>query len=287
MIFCSCSSQNEKGRYVPLSKMLNTILMEFRDKEYSIIPRPSSHDNKEEIVFLPNDPTVIKSHYLIRDTRNPDVQKSFPKRKPDIIGVFLSHLCEKYIGQKGTNMTEQIGRGSIPKKETGKGAVATNLRTTWKDIHLTWELKRKSNLKRPAKKEWTVDGVLGKPEPQPDPKAEEAQTTKAGATTSKKPGKEPNAKDDSKGKRKRNDNDDDDGDDDDGDDDDKKDHPAKKSRSDSSGKLYNNGPPPDVQCAYYGAERLAALFSITHSIVILLTGKSTLPLLCQFLTCGY
>ena len=284
MIFCSCSSQNEKGRYVPLSKMLNTILMEFRDKEYSIIPRPNSHDNKEEIVFLPNDPTVIKSHYLIRDTRNPDVQKSFPKRKPDIIGVFLSHLCEKYREHKYADFStvvEEIGEGGIPKKETGEGAAATNLHTTWKDIHLTWELKRKLNLKRPAKKEWTVDGVLGKPEPQPDPKAEEAQTTKAGATTSKKSGKKPKAKGGPKGKRKRNDNDDDD------DGDDKKDHPTKKSRSDSSGKLYNNGPPPDVQCAYYGAERLAALFSITHSIVILLTGELTLPLVCHFLTCSY
>ena len=230
MICNSCTSQNEKGRYVPFSKMLNTILMEFRDKEYSIIPRPSSHDNKEEIVFLSNDPAVIKSHYLIRDTQNPDQQKSYPKCKPEIIGLFLSHSCEKCREHNDADfkaMVERIGRGHIP------------------------------------------------------------IATKVGAMTSEKSGKQLYVKGDSKGKRKRNDNDDDDGDDDDGDDDDKKDHPAKKSRSDSSGKLYNNGPPPDVQCAYYGAERLAALFSITHSIVILLTGKSTLPLLCQFLTCGY
>ena len=81
-----------------------------------------------------------------------------------------------------------------------------------------------------------------------------------------------------KGKRPRADNDNDD---------DKIDHRTKKSRSDSSGYLYNNDPPPDVQCAYYGAERLAALFGTTHSIVILLTGKSTLRLRRQFLTCGY
>ena len=30
--------------------------------------------------------------------------------------------------------------------------------------------------------------------------------------------------------------------------------------------------PTDVQCAYYGAERLAASFAITHSIVILVSG---------------
>ena len=71
------------------------------------------------------------------------------------------------------------------------------------------------------------------------------------------------------------------------DDDDKKDRRTKKSRNNSSEKLYNGDLLPDVRCAYCGAERLAALFSMTNIIDILLIGKSTLPLLRHFLTCGY
>ena len=109
--------------------------MEFRDKEYSIIPRPSSHD---------------------------------------------------YSEHKGTEILAIV-------KEMGQGVATTDSHIDWKDIHLTWKLRRKSELKRPAEKEWTVDSAVGKPKPQPCFKAEGAHATKAGAATSKKASKKPNA----------------------------------------------------------------------------------------------
>ena len=172
---------------------------------------------------------------------------------------------------------EEIDVGIIPRSEMVKVTATMNLHIDWKDIHLTWELRRKSDLKRPAEREWTVESAVGKPKPQPDFK----HATKAAASTSKKVSKKPQAKggpNKERVKRKR--IDDDAGND-------KKDRPTKKSRCDSSESVYNNDPPPDVQCAYYGAERLAALFGTTHNIVILLTGKSTLRLRRRFLTCGY
>ena len=70
--------------------------------------------------------------------------------------------------------------------------------------------RRKSSLKRPIEKEWTTDNALGKLEPPPDSKAEEAQAMKVGATTSEKSGKQLNVMGGPKGKRKRNDKEDDD-----------------------------------------------------------------------------
>ena len=70
--------------------MLNILIKAFRDKQYGVMPPPSSTTNKEEILFVTNDPKVIESKYLSKD-----LQEQSSKRKPDIIGVYLSHLREK------------------------------------------------------------------------------------------------------------------------------------------------------------------------------------------------
>ena len=91
----SRAAPNTGGRYRPLTNILNIILKEFEDKEYGSLPRPNTHGDKEELVFIPNDPPIIVSEHL-EDLVEGKEFYVIPKCRPDVVGVFLSHLCEKY-----------------------------------------------------------------------------------------------------------------------------------------------------------------------------------------------
>ena len=133
--------------------MLNILIKTFRDKQYGVMPPPSSTADKEEILFVTNDPKVIESKYLSRD-----LEEQSSKRKPDIIGVYLSHLREKYEEPRDcglVTMTEQVAQDNIPKAEEGLNN-PTYFSTKWNDVRLTWELKRSKAIVVLSGKQWKM-----------------------------------------------------------------------------------------------------------------------------------
>ena len=85
--------------------MLNSISLEFRDKDYGVIPSPSSRTNKEEIVFVPHDMFPILSD---------DSSGGLPsERLPDISGVFLSFLCDKNENYESYDLTAMANEVAV------------------------------------------------------------------------------------------------------------------------------------------------------------------------------
>ena len=272
MYHFSAGAPSEADRYRPFTTMLNILIKTFRDKQYGVMPPPSSTADKEEILFVTNDPKVIESKYL---STYQEEQSS--KRKPDIIGVYLSHLREKYEEHRDCDlvaMTEAIAQGHIPKAEEGLNN-PTYPSTKWKDVHLTWELKRSRVIPLLARKQWNMADLKKKFSAQkpttrtPKPKAPKNPQlhgpTRTGSNTASERGSmgPPKRPRDEESEQTSN-------------------HASKKSRmsADSANavppaqkpeKVYDKIP-TEVQCAYYGAERLAASSAITHSIVILVSG---------------
>ena len=272
MYHFSAGAPSEADRYRPFTTMLNILIKTFRDKQYGVMPPPSSTADKEEILFVTNDPKVIESKYL---STYQEEQSS--KRKPDIIGVYLSHLREKYEEHRDCDlvaMTEAIAQGHIPKAEEGLNN-PTYPSTKWKDVHLTWELKRSRVIPLLARKQWNMADLKKKFSAQkpttrtPKPKAPKNPQlpgpTRTDSNTASERGSmgPPKRPRDEESEQTSN-------------------HASKKFRmsADSANavppaqkpeKVYDKIP-TDVQCAYYGAERLAASFAITHSIVILVSG---------------
>ena len=213
------------------------------------------------------------------------------ERIPDIVGVFLSFLCEKYEGCRNfdlARMSLEVASGRVPNEgeKTSKTGLTKYPRTEWKDIHLTMELKYNNRLIS-IPKSWKKEDVLEasnvtqeatatrRPTPSvktgvnprlaaiPAAKSQAQKTSNParivesdpveneGAIARKRPREEEVATA-------------------------KSERPRKTSRGSNGQPIARETtqprPPPDVQCAYYGAERLAASFFITHSIVVLIDG---------------
>ena len=276
--------------------MLNIISQEFRDKKYGSIPSPSERTNKEEILFMPHDSFPIFSNYATGGIRS--------ERTPDIIGVFLSYLCDRYEGYGDYDfaaMAGQIAAGQIP-REGEKALRVENedfSRTEWKDVHLTVELKYHRKIEDPVG-HWTKEDVMeagpakqvtrttGQPMSNVrTPGAEMATVAHARTTSNVEPAtnarlaaiesEPPNIGEAIARKRARveedinNDSE----------------RPQKIIRRNHVLQANtpinvaplrpstNIRPPPSVQCAYYASERLASSFFITHSIVVLIDGMAT------------
>ena len=259
--------------------MLNSISREFRDKDYGVIPSPSSRTNKEEIVFVPYDMFPILSD---------DPSGGLPcERLPDIIGVFLSFICgksENYESYDLTAMTNEIAVRRVP-KEREQASVNRPVeypRTEWKDIHLSVKLDYGKATAIPES--WNKEDILKSSSVQG---SQSIQTVETGlnARSAANPAtisttsvfgflpavvSEPLEKlEINTRKRVREEErvislDE---------------RPRKILRRNSS-QLTNPAScesmetrvPPDVQCSYYGEQRLSASFTITHGIVVLLEG---------------
>ena len=214
------------------------------------------------------------------------------ERMPDIIGVFLSFLCEKYQGYGNfdlTRMSSEVAAGRVPNEgeKTSKTGLTKYPRTEWKDIHLTMELKYSKPIYIP--KSWKKEDVLeasnvqettATSRPTPSVEAEvnprlaairaaisQAQTT---ANSARIVESEPAENEDAIARKRPREEEGTTA---------MSERPRKTSRGSDGQPLAREPtqtrPPPDVQCAYYGAERLAASFFITHSIVVLMEGTVT------------
>ena len=141
------------------------------------------------------------------------------------------------------------------------------LETTWKDVHLALELAWSGTLGVPERKEWTKEATLGKFAPG----ANKAGAQDAKASTSPDKSQKTATKEGKDGKRSKN----------------KESTSSVYSSETSYASSYSSDEANrsearvidlDAQCAYYGAERLAASFVVTHGIVMAIQGELTLPL---------
>lgn len=258
----------EKDRYQPFSGALNAIQKHFRAKSYPNIPVPEQRAGEEEVIYLPNDPATITSEYMYDNAH----------RKPDIIGVFVPYMRERYPALKDysfDDMAKGIADGNI--KAAGLDETAGTKKASktpenkdsmkWIDVHQTWELKVRKVKKDSfqfQQKMWSVDdirkafdGTQAQAQKRTNKRKTDAREDEAGAEASSGPS-------------------------------------SKKTRSSTTtrsvplpftstmttvgetGKEDTHDMNPDTQCAYYGLERLSAEWFITHSTVILLTGVYSL-----------
>lgn len=206
--------------------------IEFRSKEYGSLPNLSEQEEKEQVIFMPNDPVVIKSSHLWEDSY----------LKPDVVGVQLSFLCEIHESLKGLNheqMSQKIAEELLKRKEASRVP-------TWYDINLTAELKFKQPLVF-NDRVWSFDEIMQsatqKSTVNGTKRTYEEYNTSENVTTATKRSRvttqnvyvsivpEGRAKEEV---------------------------PTSISAA--------------LQCAYYGLERLSAEWTIMHSFVILLTG---------------
>ena len=255
--------------------MLNSISREFRDKDYGIIPSPSYRNNKEEIVFLPYDMFPIMSD---------DSSGGLPfERLPDIIGVFLSFLCgknENYEDYDLTAMANEVAVRRVP-KEREQASVNRPVeypRTEWKDIHLSVKLEYEKAIAVPES--WNEEDILKSSDAQGSqpiqtvdarssanpamistissfdvlPAVVSEPLEKMEINTRKRVREEERVISLDERPRKilrRNSN---------------------QLTNPASCESMETRAPPDVQCTYYGKERLSASFTITHCIVVLIEG---------------
>lgn len=224
---------------MPLSNAINAILREWEGKSYGPIPPPSTRPDRENLIFMPNDPYAIESNQLRNDC--PQSQ-----RKPDIVGVHSSYLCE--VDPKLKNKTlEEIMR-MIPNGTIKKNPESPLL---WTDVNQPWELKVKDRrLKIPTIKKWTITKLLRDLRKKPD---KQSRKRNRGEDSQEKI--KPGAK-------------------------------AKSSHRASLLSIHTSIFPDDLsdeedtlpvvstktQCAYYGIERLSCVWHALYSSVVLLEG---------------
>lgn len=208
--------------------------VEFRDKEYNSLPNPSEQEEKEQVIFMPNDPVVIKSSHLWEESY----------RKPDVVGVQLSFLCDIHEDLKGLNyeqMLMKIADELLKRKQASR-------RPTWYDINLTAELKFKQPLVF-HDREWSFNEIM-----------QSATTNSTVNGSAKRTYDQYNpVKSDTTSKRSRV----------------TTQNVHVSIVPEFEGDKIEESPPSisaALQCAYYGLERLSAKWTIMHSFVILLTG---------------
>ena len=130
MNFSFSRSQNDvMKRNKTLSSALNTILTEFRDKEYGHLPTPSRQAAGEELIFMSNYQAFVESNHIANHA-------SSSKRRPDIIATFTSTLRKHYTSGHKSKFEDWVrlaSDGWFNDLLTRKGR--------WIDVQLAWEIE--------------------------------------------------------------------------------------------------------------------------------------------------
>lgn len=139
--------EDRRDGSVPSSfKCLNTILTEFEHKAFGSLPIPSSTDDKDKIIFTPNDPIVIESKHL----------HATGYTKPDIVGMHLSSLRDIYQEHQKCNfkdMARLISESTLRKAKPSRKPV-------WRDPKQVWELKVKQKKPKFTEGWWSAVEIM-------------------------------------------------------------------------------------------------------------------------------
>jgi len=82
-----CAATDANARQLPLANALNAILKEFRSKKCKDLPVNAGRWDKEEVIFMPNSPTVINSEHA----------PNHLLLKPHVVAVFLAFVGERHV----------------------------------------------------------------------------------------------------------------------------------------------------------------------------------------------
>lgn len=213
-------------------------MREFLSKAFGSTPIPSLRKDKDNLIFMPNDPNVIESAHLLEDCPN-------AQRKPDVVGVFTSYLSK--IDQNLETMSyEEIA------DLVAEGGVKWNPdeHPEWYDFTHVWELKVEDrDMVMPECDNWSHEKIMQDLSKKPNNsrkrargknhRARKKKNTKT-PSTSLLPSIHTNILPSS---------------------------PGSSSEDEPTTTL-----PLATQCAYYGIERSSSAWHATHSTVIALKG---------------
>lgn len=234
--FSSRTQRKGKPRRVALCNALNNILSEYRSRKFGDLPIPSQRDDKEELIFIPNDLVNIESDHIAQHL-------SGSKRSPDVLATFTSNLCEKFDNHKDAEFgkwEELIDEGKVDQ--------ASNRGWQWNDIHQPWELlkPRRHEVEFPESCEANIEQALQ------DYKLR-TQSNSHHRQNSRKRRSDEELSNKSKKARMENESDP---------------KPLYLQVADEQLNLL-----PDLRCAYYAMERLSSAWYILHSTAVLLDGE--------------
>lgn len=119
-------TDKEENHPSSLSIALNIILLEFRTRQFGVLPVPSERSDGEELIFISN-------HQLLPESDRLRKHLSKSKRIPDIVATFTSTLHGVCSNSKESGFDDLIA---------GHGFTGSSFeKLKWVDTLQTWELE--------------------------------------------------------------------------------------------------------------------------------------------------
>ncbi|KIM42704.1 hypothetical protein M413DRAFT_444376 [Hebeloma cylindrosporum] len=227
-----CETATEKPRYPHFVNTLNEMLLYFRK-----LKSRSDAIEDGDIIFAINDPSLVESHHL----------PITAKRKPDLI-CLLAQKFRHLFHNRGHSGFKTCMKTAAKLKRDKKLQPQADVKTTWGDILQSWELEAKRQINSDIRTDFTVEEFLSGDEAEISAAAiakfPAASTSQASVTNGVK--------------RKRGSS---------------YMPSSKKIKVDESSASTELRAPNDiqVQCAFYGIERLRHSMDITHSMTVLIS----------------
>ncbi|KIM42709.1 hypothetical protein M413DRAFT_26716 [Hebeloma cylindrosporum] len=225
----------EKPRYPHFVNTLNEMLLYFR----KLKSRTDAIEDGD-IIFAINDPAVVESHHL---------PKTSTKRKPDLICLLAKRFRHLFNGGRFGIKACMKTAASL---QAANKKLEPDAKATWGDILQSWELQAKRQINSEIRTDFTVEEFLSGDEAEISAAAIDELPVASTSTS------EVQASATSGVKRKRGSS---------------YVPSSKKIKVDDSDFPPKLRAPKDVQCAFYGIERLRHSMDITHSMTVLLSGE--------------
>lgn len=230
--------KNDKNRPATLCSALNTILSEYRGKEFGDLPAPSQHDEQDELIFIPNALAALESDHIAQHMPG-------SKRRPDILATYTSTLRENFEGHKDADIEDWV---QICSDEKCAGPSRSSGRLRWPDVHQPWEV--------------TATGLVGAAAPEQNnpeiekallaSKSQERSSSSQKRNSLKRRSEEEPSRTSKKARIESN----------------AEPRSFLEQVTDEQSNLTS-----ELRCAYYAMERLSSAWYTTHSTVVELEGK--------------
>ncbi|KIM42705.1 hypothetical protein M413DRAFT_122048 [Hebeloma cylindrosporum] len=228
-----CETATETPRYPHFVNTLNEMLLYFR----KLKSRTDAIEDGD-IIFAINDPAVVESHHL---------PKTSTKRKPDLICLLAKRFRHLFNGGRFGIKACMKTAASL---QAANKKLEPDAKATWGDILQSWELQAKRQINSEIRTDFTVEEFLSGDEAEISAAAIDELPVASTSTS------EVQASATSGVKRKRGSS---------------YVPSSKKIKVDDSDFPPKLRAPKDVQCAFYGIERLRHSMDITHSMTVLLS----------------
>ncbi|KAK0449029.1 uncharacterized protein EV420DRAFT_788270 [Desarmillaria tabescens] len=151
-------AKSRKQRCLPISAVINTIMVEYDGHLFGRLPCLNDY---HRIIVIPNDPLVIESMQLRKDS-------PAAKRKPDNIIVQLSHLLKLDDMCKDSDYRSWVQLVETESEKCKWAQKGTDKKTSWLDVHCSIELDalrviESALLDQPMSKDQVLGGTSSTP----------------------------------------------------------------------------------------------------------------------------